>query len=79
MPEKISLVTPLITGLSDLMSTDSNKNIKLIANDHNYRKHTHFINDVTISEFTLHLKNENCGSLFNGHDVDSEFNSVLMY
>jgi DNA replication protein DnaC len=41
------------------------------ANNLNYVIQTRLINVVTVSKFTMHVKNENWESVFNSYDVDS--------
>jgi hypothetical protein len=42
-------------------------NIKSNANNYNYRKQSTLINDVTINNFTTHLRNQNWESVYNSH------------
>jgi hypothetical protein len=49
--------------------------MKAISNDYNYREQSRLISDVTISEFTTHLSNENWESVFSCHDINSKFNN----
>jgi hypothetical protein len=71
-------IKPEINGLSEHdVQLLVIKNINPIPNFHNYKKVTRVVNDVTINEFIRNLSSEDWELLYNGGDVDSNFNSFL--
>jgi hypothetical protein len=65
----------VVSGLSDY---DAQliviNNVKPVVINYNCRKQTRLINDLTIKEFTTHLRNENWEWVFyDSHGVDLKF------